>query len=145
MFHKVKDVTPLPDFVIMVQFSEGTTKYYDIKKLFDKWPEFRALEADVDFKQITVDTGGFGVVWNDELDISCDELWDNGQVITTDFDNLMAFGDATTLWGLNESTLRKAVTYGKLVNGIDVCKYGKQWVISKKAMYREYGEPKNSL
>ena len=54
----------------------------------------------------------------------------------------MSFNDATTLWGLNESTLRKAITYGKLVNGVDVCKFGKQWIISMDAMKREYGEPK---
>ena len=53
----------------------------------------------------------------------------------------MAFTDATQLWGLNESTLRKANSYGKLVNGVDACKYGKQWVISEEAMRREYGEP----
>lgn len=47
----------------------------------------------------------------------------------------------TFLWNLNESTLRKAITYGKLVNGVDVCKFGKQWVISIAAMKREYGEP----
>lgn len=55
----------------------------------------------------------------------------------------MAFGDATELWGLNESTLRKAVTYGKLVNGIDVCKFGKQWEVSTEAMKREYGGADN--
>ena len=54
----------------------------------------------------------------------------------------MAFSDATTLWALNESTLRKAITYGKLVEGIDVCKFGKQWVVSMAAMKREYGEPR---
>ena len=35
----------------------------------------------------------------------------------------------------------KAISYGKLVNGVDACKYGKQWVISEEAMRREYGEP----
>ena len=34
----------------------------------------------------------------------------------------------------------KAVTYGKLVNGVDVCKFGKQWVVSIDAMKREYGQ-----
>ena len=61
----------------------------------------------------------------------------------TPFDGLMAFTDATELWGLNESTLRKAIAYGKLVAGVDACKFGKQWVISMDAMIREYGEPKN--
>lgn len=46
-----------------------------------------------------------------------------------------------TLWSLNESTLRKAISYGKLIEGVDVCKFGKQWVVSAKAMRREYGEP----
>ena len=53
----------------------------------------------------------------------------------------MAFSDATFLWNLNESTLRKAIAYGKLVNGVDVCKFGKQWVVSTEAMKREYGDP----
>jgi hypothetical protein len=46
------------------------------------------------------------------------------------------------MWGLNESTLRKAIAYGKLKAGVDACKYGKQWVVSTEAMRREYGEPK---
>lgn len=54
---------------------------------------------------------------------------------------MMAFSDATELWGLNESTLRKAISYGKLVNGVDVCKFGKQWLVSIDAMKREYGAP----
>lgn len=80
-------------------------------------------------------------MWNDEIDLSCDELFENGKTISTPFDNLMSFGDATQLWGLNESTLRKAIAYGKLQNGVDVCKFGKQWIISMDAMRREYGEP----
>ncbi len=70
----------------------------------------------------------------------CDELWENGVQVSTPFDGLMAFSDATELWGLNESTLRKAVAYGKLANGVDVCKFGKQWVVSAEAMKREYGD-----
>ena len=76
------------------------------------------------------------------LNIIGDELFENGKTVKTPFDGLMAFTDATQLWGLNESTLRKAITYGKLVNGVDACKYGKQWVISTEAMKREYGLPK---
>lgn len=72
-------------------------------------------------------------------------IYANGKLVKTPFDGLMAFSDATTLWGLNESTLRKAIAYGKLVNGVDVCKFGKQWVISVEAMRREYGEPKNVI
>jgi len=143
MFHKIKSVTPLSDYILSVQFSEGVTKRYDLKPLFDKYPMFLPLkEDDLLFSSVEVDVGGYGIIWNDDIDIACDELFYNGKTIQTPFDGLIAFSDATQLWGLNESTLRKAITYGKLINGIDVCKFGKQWVISSDAMKREYGEPK---
>ena len=142
MFHKIKSVSALPDFMLSVQFSEGVTKLYDMKPLFEKLPVFGKLQDDPgEFGSVSVDTGGYGIVWDDDLDLSCDELWDNGTAVETPFDGLMAFSDATELWGLNESTLRKAITYGKLINGVDVCKFGKQWVVSVEAMKREYGTP----
>lgn len=140
MFHKIKNVSPLPEYKISVQFCEGVTKIYDVNPLFTKFSAFKLfIENPEEFQNVAVDVGGYGIVWNDELDISCDELWENGKKIETPFDNLMSFSDATTLWGLSESTLRKAVTYGKLINGVDVCKFGKQWVVSFDAMKREYG------
>ena len=145
MLHKIKSVTHLADHVLSVQFSEGVTKRYDVKSLFDKYPMFLPLKDDPAlFSSVEVDVGGYGIVWNDDIDIACDELFYNGEIIKTPFDGLIAFSDATQLWGLNESTLRKAIAYGKLINGIDVCKFGKQWVISSHAMRREYGEPKVS-
>ena len=139
MFHKIKNVFALPEYKLSVQFSEGITKIYDVKPLFEKIPLFADLKYNAEFACVSVDVGGYGIVWNDDLDLSCDELWENGMQVDTPFDGLMAFSDATELWGLNESTLRKAITYGKLVNGVDVCKFGKQWVVSVEAMKREYG------
>ncbi len=144
MFHKVKAVSALTEQRLCVQFAEGMTKIYDVKPLFEKWKPFRVLKnAPELFSAVEVDTGGYGIVWNDELDLSCDELFENGEAVKTPFDGLMAFTDATQLWGLYESTLRKAIAYGKLVNGVDACKYGKQWVISTEAMKREYGQPEH--
>ena len=113
------------------EFQEGVTKIYDLKPLFEQLPVFCYFrEHEEEFFCVSADKGGYGIVWNDELDLSCDELWDKGVQVDTPFDGLMSFADATELWGLNESTLRKAITYGKLINGVDVCKFGKQWVIS---------------
>ncbi len=143
MFHKIKNVSALPEYRLSVQFAEGCTKIYDMKPLFERVPLFAELKDDPClFSDVAVDIGGHGIVWNDDLDLSCDELWENGVEVETPFDGLMAFSDATALWALNESTLRKAITYGKLVDGVDVCKFGKQWVVSMKAMRREYGEPR---
>ena len=142
MFHKIKNVNPLQDFRLCVHFSEGVTKLYDVKPLLERIPAFKVLVDTPElFYDVRVDTGGYGVVWNDDVDLACDELYVNGVQVETPFDNLLSFGDATELWGLNESTLRKAIAYGRLINGVDVCKYGKQWVITMDAMRREYGEP----
>ena len=143
MFHKIKCVTPLPDHILTVQFSEGVTKRYNLNPLFEKYPMFSPLKEYPElYYSATVDVGGYGVIWNDDIDIACDELYFNGENIETPFDGLIALSDATELWGLNESTLRKAISYGKLINGQDVCKFGKQWVVSANAMNREYGFPK---
>ena len=141
MFHKIKNVTALPDYKLSIQFSEGITKIYDTKELIKNNPMFQSLNDETLFHTVQVDIGGYGIIWNDTIDISCDELFENGSTISTPFDGLLAFSDATEIWGLNESTLRKAISYGKLVNGIDVCKFGKQWIVSIHAMNREYGHP----
>lgn len=142
MFHKVKFVFPLDDYKLLVQFCVGVTKVYDVKPLFEWKDVFKTLKENNLFYDVIVDVGGYGVSWNDNVDLSCDELWENGQEFKTPFDGLMSMSDATTIWGLNESTLRKAIVYGKLKNGTDVCKYGKQWVVSIESMFREYGQPK---
>ena len=141
MFHKIKNVSPLSDMRLSVQFIDGTTKLYDVRPLLSKLPAFKALEDRLLFSDVKVDNGGYGVVWNDDLDLSCDELWEHGKTAATPFDGLMSFADASELWGLNESTLRKAVAYGKITPGIDARKYGKQWIVTADAMQREYGQP----
>lgn len=59
------------------------------------------------------------------------------------FDNLLSFKEASQLWNLDDSTLRKAVANGKLVDGQDVKKFGKQWIITIEAMERIYGKQPN--
>ena len=141
MFHKVKDVFALPKMKLSVQFADGTTKVYNVAPLLDRIGVFERLRDEGLFAAVEVDAGGYGIVWNDDLDLSCDELWDNGAEVKTPFDGLMAFSDASELWGLSESTLRKAISYGKLTAGVDARKYGKQWVVTREAMQREYGDP----
>jgi hypothetical protein len=141
MFHKIKDVSALSGMKLAVQFVNGTTKIYNVNPLLQRFEAFKVLEDAELFGAVEVDAGGYGIIWNDNIDISCDELWDNGVEISTPFDGLMSFSDASELWGLSESTLRKAVSYGKIIPGVDARKYGKQWVITRESMEREYGEP----
>ena len=140
MFHKIQSVTPLPDFRLLAHFTDGTSKNYDVAPLFDEMPVFSPLR-DVPglFEQVSVDPGGYGISWNDDIDLDASELWENGTPAASPFDGFLSFADATALWALNESTLRKAISYRKLVPGLDAQKYGKQWVVTRAAMEREYG------
>lgn len=142
MFHKIKSVRPMENYFLFIQFSEGVCKKYDMKPWFDLYPKFNSLKENNHFNDVKVDIGGVGIIWDDELDLNCEDLYQDGIIVPNPFDGMLSFGDACQLWGLNESTLRKAVSYGKLIEGIDVCKFGKQWVILMNSMIREYGNPK---
>ena len=37
--------------------------------------------ADGLFDRVRVDTGGYGISWNDDIDLSCDELYWNGRPV----------------------------------------------------------------
>ena len=79
MFHKLKKVNPLKEYVLEITFQDNTVKYYDVSKLFEKWEIFKNLETiEGLYEQVKVDSGGYGISWNDEIDLSCNELWENG-------------------------------------------------------------------
>ena len=81
MFHKIKNVTPLKDFKLSIQFAEGITKIYDMKKLIENNKIFAELKDINLFNSVEVDIGGYGIIWNDNIDISCDELFENSKKI----------------------------------------------------------------
>ena len=84
MFHKIKSVSPLSGFRLWVQFREGVAKLYDVAPLFEKLPVFCFFrDKPEEFFHVFVDVGVYGIVWNDELDLSCDELWENGTPLDT--------------------------------------------------------------
>lgn len=139
MFHKVKNVTALPGFRLLAHYIDGTDKLYDMKQLFEQYPVFRSFETIPGlFQSARVDTGGYGIVWNEDIDLDAEEIYQNGTEWKTPFSGLIALSDATVLWNLNECTLRKAISYGKLVPGIDAFNFGSQWVVTAEAMEREY-------
>lgn len=79
MFYKVREVKPLPDFGLLVEFESGEKKRYNVRPLFEKWEPFKALASTKGlFEQVKVDAGGYGISWNDDIDLSCNELYNNG-------------------------------------------------------------------
>lgn len=142
MFHLIKNVVPLENYILKISFVEGISKTYDVKPLIKKMKPFERLNNKKIFNKVHVGIGGYAAIFNDEIDIACDELFNNGKLIKTIFDDLISFSDATKIWSLSESTLRKAIQYKKLIDGVDARKFGNQWIVSTKAMKRLYGIPK---
>ena len=84
MFHHVTEVTPITNYSLLVRFADGKKKQYDVKPLFTEITAFQPLTYVTGlFEQVKVDTGGFGISWNDDIDLSCDELYINGKDISS--------------------------------------------------------------
>ena len=77
MFHKITSLATLPDYILLVGFANGEFKQFDLKPLIDKYPPFATLK-DVDglYEQAKIDAGG--IVWNDDLDISAEGIYEKG-------------------------------------------------------------------
>lgn len=54
------------------------------------------------------------------------------------WNELLSLKEAAEQYNREESTLRRAISNGTLVEGIDCKKFGKQWVILKSSMERVY-------
>jgi hypothetical protein len=59
--------------ILRVEFVEGSSKLYDVKPLMNEWHVFRDLRHNGLFGRVQVDAGGYGVSWNDYIDLA-----DNG-------------------------------------------------------------------
>jgi Protein of unknown function (DUF2442). len=81
MFYKIKSVKPLPKYNVLVTFVNKKIKKYDVKRLFDM-DVFKTLEIVKGlFEQVRVDETGYGIVWNDDIDLACNELYINGKSV----------------------------------------------------------------
>lgn len=79
MFVKITSVAPLPDYVLLVGFSTGEYKQFDLKPLIEKYAPFKMLtQINGLYEQVKIDVGGYGLVWNDDLDVSADGLYEKG-------------------------------------------------------------------
>jgi hypothetical protein len=65
------------DRTLVIEFDNQEIKEYDISQLFSK-PMFALLQNPGFFKNFSLEPGGYGIVWNEDVDISEYELWANG-------------------------------------------------------------------
>ena len=79
MTYRIKEIRILENFVVSVIFQDGVEKEYDVKTLFEKYPQFAAFKTTPQlFSMAKIEVGGCAIVWNDELDLAAGEIWANG-------------------------------------------------------------------
>lgn len=75
-YPRVKYIEPLSDFRLFVIFDNGIIKVYALGDRLEI-PAFQALKDLSLFNQVHVADNGYGVIWNDDIDLSEYELWVN--------------------------------------------------------------------
>ncbi len=96
MTHRIQSVVARDNFIIEAVFYSGDIVQYDAKQLLPKFPQFSVFWTMDDlFKSVSVDAGGYGVSWNDELDLDAETIWEDGIFIEVqqkpDINHLLAY------------------------------------------------------
>ncbi|NJK69667.1 MAG: DUF2442 domain-containing protein [Oscillatoriales cyanobacterium RU_3_3] len=78
---RIVSAKAIDDRTLIVKFTNRESRKYDISKLLDK-PMFAPLRNLVFFRSFSIEPGGYGLVWNEDIDLSEYELWQNGISLT---------------------------------------------------------------
>ena len=79
-YPKIIAVEPLENYNLLVTFNDSSIKLYDCSLLFEE-ALFLLLKDKAIFQSVKLDKGGYGIFWNDDLDLSEAELWINGKAV----------------------------------------------------------------
>jgi len=104
MFHKALSVKFLEGTALIVAFKDGIVKYFDMSTLFRKYPQLKALKNRELFLSGEL-MGEYGIIWNDELDIEVETIYESGRTI--EFQKV----------SVHEASAR-AVAYARAIAGI---------------------------
>ncbi|MBI4229259.1 MAG: DUF2442 domain-containing protein [Planctomycetes bacterium] len=74
----VASVKPLAGKHLLVEFRNGTAKVYDCTPLLAE-EAFAPLADETLFRSVRADPHGYGVLWNDAVDLAESELWLHGE------------------------------------------------------------------
>jgi hypothetical protein len=75
---RIEAVRPMGRLRLLVRFRNGEERTYDCGPLLSR-SEFSLLSDPGLFRAVRVDPGGYGISWNDHIDLSEYELWTNGE------------------------------------------------------------------
>ncbi len=80
MFHKAVKLEFKEGTRLEMTFQDGSVKSYDISSLFEKYSQLEALNDRKLFLSGSL-IGGYGIVWNDDLDIDAETVYEDGKTV----------------------------------------------------------------
>lgn len=81
MHRIITKIEPKENMELIATFADGEVVSFDVKTMIEKYPVFRTLEDEELFNSVVIDGAGYGVSWNDELDLSSDGIYNHGKHI----------------------------------------------------------------
>lgn len=81
MFHKLISIYPLKNYRLLGFFPGQENRIYDMKPLIEHAAPFAPLHNEEFFTRVRVDAGGYGISWNDDIDLSANEIYEHGTAI----------------------------------------------------------------
>ena len=78
---KIIDLEVKENFIIFCRFNNGRSKIYDMKTIIKDEKNFKELEDENLFNKVKIDSGGYGISWNENIDLAVEELWDKGKEV----------------------------------------------------------------
>ncbi len=80
MFHKATELAFKDGTTLELTFTDGKVKRYDMSVLFLKYPQLEALRDRTLFTSGKL-LGPYGVIWNDDLDIEAETVYEDGETV----------------------------------------------------------------
>lgn len=70
----------LEDVTVEVHFQDGKIIRYDMSKMFSQYPQLKTLKENRKlFESGHLDPGGYGIIWNDDLDFDVTSIYEDGE------------------------------------------------------------------
>lgn len=85
---RIYQAKAIDDRTLVIEFNNHEVKKYDIVHLLEN-PMFAPLRQPAFFKNFKVEQGGYGIVWNEDIDLSEYEVWNNSMTVAEDARSVM--------------------------------------------------------
>ena len=83
IYHRIATVSIIEPFRLHAVFVDGTEKEYDLRR-WEHHPAFSLLFRHPALQSaVRVEAGGYGIAWNDDIDLSAEEIYHNGIDVAT--------------------------------------------------------------